>query len=431
MVGLGKPFFSSLKAPGRKLLAVLSALQYFASRRSFASAVLVALDAACRSGTTRINGIPRPTGRQPPAAMASAAGSRYGILTKVEIHFFRQRFRLTSSSDLMPTLTHLPLTSSPPFPHHQNRDSGDDEQTLRQQLNQLGLRPEAMAADGNCFFRALSDQRWGSDAHHVALRRDVVAYMIANRIDFEPFIEDDEKFDTYVTRMATDGVWAGNLELQAASKVCFANLCVHQPNQPRWEIVTYPRAQQRYFHVTYTDGEHYNSVRLVATNDGYEKDSMRLEEPGGPISLQKLERGLGGFRPTLWKEPSAGAVAETVASSGGEGKKKRARELLRLFDGCVESAAAALKAEVSYKGVLRGGGKDDPCPGETDGGDDDDGKKDDGKDDENADNQSSEDDWEPVVHRKGNRGGGGSGGGARVRGRWDDDLDTRIAALKI
>ena len=97
----------------------------------------------------------------------------------------------------------------------------------------------------------------------------------------------------------------------------------------------------------------------------------------------------------------------------------------------MESAAAALKAEVSYKGVLRGGGKDDPCPGETDGGDDDDGKKDDGKDDENADDQSSEDDWEPVVHRKGNRGGGGSGGGARVRGRRDDDLDTRIAALKI
>ena len=128
---------------------------------------------------------------------------------------------------------------------------------MRAQLRDLGLRMEPVAADGNCFFRALSDQRWGDDSHHAALRRDVVEYMKKNREAFEPFIEDDEKWDTYVARMSEDGAWAGNVELQAASVVCFANLCVHQAGQPRWEITNYPNAD-RFFHVAYQDGDHYN-----------------------------------------------------------------------------------------------------------------------------------------------------------------------------
>ena len=73
---------------------------------------------------------------------------------------------------------------------------------LRTQLHHLGLRVKEVAADGNCFFRALSDQRWGGEEHHVELRKATIAYMEANREDFEPFIEDDEKWDAYIERMA-------------------------------------------------------------------------------------------------------------------------------------------------------------------------------------------------------------------------------------
>ena len=44
------------------------------------------------------------------------------------------------------------------------------------------------------------------------------------------------------------------------------NLCVHQPSQPRWEIVNAPR-QRGFLHLAYEDGEHYNSVRK-ADDDG-------------------------------------------------------------------------------------------------------------------------------------------------------------------
>ena len=168
---------------------------------------------------------------------------------------------------------------------------------MRAQLRDIGLRVEPMAADGNCFFRALSDQRWGDDSHHAALRRDVVEYMKKNREAFEPFIEDDEKWDTYVARMSEDGAWAGNVELQAASVVCFANLCVHQAGQPRWEITNYPNAD-RFFHVAYQDGDHYNSVRLAA-EDFYPDTRGAGSSPGGPISLA----GLSDPAPRLAERP--------------------------------------------------------------------------------------------------------------------------------
>ena len=38
-------------------------------------------------------------------------------------------------------------------------------------------------------------------------------FMEQNRDDFEPFIEDDEKFDDYLNRMSWDKEWGGNLEI--------------------------------------------------------------------------------------------------------------------------------------------------------------------------------------------------------------------------
>jgi hypothetical protein len=38
--------------------------------------------------------------------------------------------------------------------------------------------------------------------------------MVENRDNFEPFIEDDQKFDSYIEEMSRDGKWGGNLEIQ-------------------------------------------------------------------------------------------------------------------------------------------------------------------------------------------------------------------------
>jgi OTU domain-containing protein 3 len=49
--------------------------------------------------------------------------------------------------------------------------NGGDDAELKDQLRELGLRVKEVGADGNCFFRAMCDQRWGHESEHVALRR--------------------------------------------------------------------------------------------------------------------------------------------------------------------------------------------------------------------------------------------------------------------
>ena len=109
----------------------------------------------------------------------------------------------------------------------------------------LGLRVKSMPPDGNCLFHSLVDQLYGEDGGGDAadLRRRVVDHIAAHRDAFEPFVEDDEKFDDYVRRMREDGTWAGNLELQAASQVLGRNLRIFQAGQPPWVVMTNPEVR--------------------------------------------------------------------------------------------------------------------------------------------------------------------------------------------
>ncbi|ETE68457.1 hypothetical protein L345_05745, partial [Ophiophagus hannah] len=49
----------------------------------------------------------------------------------------------------------------------------------------------------NCLFRALGDQLEGHSRNHLKHRQDTVAYMIQQRPDFEPFVEDDVPFEKH------------------------------------------------------------------------------------------------------------------------------------------------------------------------------------------------------------------------------------------
>lgn len=78
------------------------------------------------------------------------------------------------------------------------------------------------------FPRAIADQLEGDAGDHVAYRDRVVKYMAGHETDFAPFVEDDVPFEKYLQEMREDGTWAGNMELQAASLVTRANICIHR-----------------------------------------------------------------------------------------------------------------------------------------------------------------------------------------------------------
>ena len=63
---------------------------------------------------------------------------------------------------------------------------------------------------------------------------------------------------------AQEGTWAGHLELQAASLMLRCNLVIHQAGQPAWTISNCPsHAVTATLHLSYHNGEHWNSVRLA------------------------------------------------------------------------------------------------------------------------------------------------------------------------
>ena len=82
-------------------------------------------------------------------------------------------------------------------------EEDDDEEfkSLVAQLLPLRLALREIPGDGNCLFRAFSDQLYGEDARHAEIRADVVGYMRAHREDFEPFLVDETSFDRHLQNL--------------------------------------------------------------------------------------------------------------------------------------------------------------------------------------------------------------------------------------
>ncbi|NXW03679.1 OTUD3 protein, partial [Fregetta grallaria] len=118
----------------------------------------------------------------------------------------------------------------------------------------------------NCLFRALGDQLEGHSRNHLRHRQETVDYMIKQREDFEPFVEDDVPFEKHVTNLAKPGTFAGNDAIVAFARNNQMNVVIHQLNAPLWQIRGTDKNNVRELHIAYRYGEHYDSVRRINDN---------------------------------------------------------------------------------------------------------------------------------------------------------------------
>ncbi|NWV67458.1 OTUD3 protein, partial [Malurus elegans] len=147
---------------------------------------------------------------------------------------------------------------------------------LAGQLRALGLKLREVPGDGNCLFRALGDQLEGHSRNHLRHRQETVDYMVRQREDFEPFVEDDVPFDKHVANLAKPGTFAGNDAIVAFARNNQINVVIHQLNAPLWQIRGTDRSDSRELHIAYRYGEHYDSVRRL--NDDSEAPAyLRME----------------------------------------------------------------------------------------------------------------------------------------------------------
>ncbi|KAH9663653.1 OVARIAN TUMOR DOMAIN-containing deubiquitinating enzyme 7 [Citrus sinensis] len=269
-------------------------------------------------------------------------------------------------------------------PHTKTHGKQADVSKFRTQLDILGLKIIQVTAD---VCRALADQLEGNEEEHQKYRSShlncdekhrnywpsrlrnvqsgtsasvwknqlveegycdialfIFGFILKNRETFEPFIEDDVPFDEYCQSMETDGTWAGHMELQAASLVTHSNICIHRHMSPRWYIRNFDYHEARMIHLSYHDGEHYNSVRLKEDSciGSARPIIIKADADISAASIQSktVTSKLKGAAGII----NAGSIKLVMAGSGCENSEK-VEEVLLQVGGDVDAAIEFLIAE--------------------------------------------------------------------------------------
>ncbi|CAA0832801.1 SEC-C motif-containing protein / OTU-like cysteine protease family protein [Striga hermonthica] len=225
-----------------------------------------------------------------------------------------------------------------PQPKKRGGKQQNDVSELRGQLDALGLKIIQVTADGNCFFRALADQLDGDEDEHEKYRNMVVQFIKNNREQFEPFVEDEVPFEEYCRSMGEDGTWAGHVELQAASLVTHSNICIHRNMSPRWYIRNFDKLEARMIHLSYHDGEHYNSVR--SKDDSCAGPAREIVIKGDAAVSANTNQP----KATARKSKDEGRRAVVKAGSGCEDAAK-VEQALQQMGGDVDAAVEILLTE--------------------------------------------------------------------------------------
>lgn len=193
-------------------------------------------------------------------------------------------------------------------PKSQAHAKPKDGKELSAQLGALGLKIVHITADGNCLFRAVADQLEGNEEEHPKYRKMVVDYIEAHREEYEPFLEDEVPFDNYCKNMRETSTWAGHMELQVISLVTHTNICIHRLLSPRWHIQNFKSTEARCIHLSYHNGEHYNSIRKKEDDGQGPAKYILLETP----VIEKKTNGKDRGAP---QKPSSENLAQKKAQS--------------------------------------------------------------------------------------------------------------------
>lgn len=135
-----------------------------------------------------------------------------------------------------------------------------DYMNLTDRLKHYGLREKKVRGDGNCQFRALSDQLFGTPDRYVEVRRMAIGQLKQSPDDYSPYVP--EAFDAYVSTMAKDGEWGDHVTLQAAADVYGRRICVLSSYKESFIIDIQPQKElhPRVLWLSFWAEVHYNSL---------------------------------------------------------------------------------------------------------------------------------------------------------------------------
>ncbi|KAM3131699.1 hypothetical protein pb186bvf_016230 [Paramecium bursaria] len=136
------------------------------------------------------------------------------------------------------------------------------EITLHNVLSELGMFVKDVEGDGNCMFRAISDQLYGTQIYHKELRRYAMNYILQEKDYFQDYIINGD-VEQYVEYKLKDGVWGDNIELQAFRELYDIPIeiyvCSKEPLKTGLENNPHNKEPIR---LSYHGSAHYNSIKF-------------------------------------------------------------------------------------------------------------------------------------------------------------------------
>ncbi|KAH8071628.1 thiol-dependent ubiquitin-specific protease [Aureococcus anophagefferens] len=175
---------------------------------------------------------------------------------------------------------------------HLGKDDADREAVVGQRreparLGTLNLSQHMMQGDGNCQFRAFAFNLFGTQSHHLVVRRAACEQMAAHVEYFAAFFADEAEFRDYLRGMARDRTWGDELTLRAVVEAygCVAHVLTSEAQN--WYLVYTPEStdvdlaassvpenyqappQGKEVFLSYVSPVHYNAVVASVAKGAY------------------------------------------------------------------------------------------------------------------------------------------------------------------
>ncbi|KAH9660638.1 OTU domain-containing protein [Citrus sinensis] len=135
-----------------------------------------------------------------------------------------------------------------------------DHQRLLERLQVYDLVEHKVQGDGNCQFRALSDQIYRTAEHHEFVRQQIVAQLKSNPDIYEGYVP--MAYGDYLEKMSKSGEWGDHVTLQAAADLYGVKIFVITSFKDTCYIEILPNVERsiRVIYLSFWAEVHYNSI---------------------------------------------------------------------------------------------------------------------------------------------------------------------------
>ncbi|CAL9146493.1 unnamed protein product [Musa hybrid cultivar] len=135
-----------------------------------------------------------------------------------------------------------------------------DHQRLTERLMLYDLVDLKVQGDGNCQFRALSDQLYRSPEHHKFVRQQVVDQLRSHPEIYDGYVP--MSYDDYLKKMSKNGEWGDHVTLQAAADSYGVKIFILTSFKDTCYIEILPSVEksQRVVCLSFWAEVHYNSI---------------------------------------------------------------------------------------------------------------------------------------------------------------------------